>query len=91
MNKASLVTVAFLGALVGLSFYLILGGNTIRCEVCINYNDTEVCELVEGKDRSEMIHLGVSTACAGAANGRTESMDCSATPPVKVECTGPDN
>ena len=32
--------------------------------------------------------LGISTACAGAANGRTESMDCSMTPPIKVECKG---
>ncbi len=86
MSKGSLVTVAFLGILVGLSFYLILGGNDLKCEVCIEYNGIEVCEKVEGKNRDEMIQLGVSTACAGAASGRTESMDCSMTPPTRVEC-----
>ncbi len=90
MSKGTIATVLFLVVLGGLSFTLILGGNSMRCEVCIEYNGIEVCEFVEGKDRQEMVQLGISTACAGAANGRTESMDCSMTPPVKVECKGSD-
>ncbi len=88
MKKGTVLTLVFMTVLGGLSFFLILGGNTIQCEVCIVYNDIEVCEKVEGKDKQEMIQLGTSTACAGAANGRTESMDCSMTPPKSVECTG---
>jgi len=88
MKKGTAATLVFMGVLVALSFFLILGGNDIRCEVCIEYNGTEVCEKVEGKDKRDMIQLGVSTACAGAANGRTESMECSTTPPKSVECTG---
>lgn len=88
MSKGTIATIVFLVALGGLSFQLILGGNNMRCEVCIEYNGIEVCEFVEGKDRQEMVQLGISTACAGAANGRTESMDCSMTPPIKVECKG---
>ncbi len=86
MNKGTMVTLIFLVGLAGLSVSMILGGNHMRCEICIEYNGLEVCEFVEGKERNEMVQLGISTACAGAANGRTESMDCSATPPIKVEC-----
>ncbi len=88
MSKGTILTLFFMIGLGGLSVSMILGGNNMRCEVCIEYNGIEVCEKVEGKeiDRNEMVQLGMSTACAGAANGRTESMDCSATPPTKVEC-----
>ena len=86
MKKGTTLTIGFLVLIVGLSFTLILGGNNIQCTVCIEYNGIEVCEKVEGKDRNEMLQLGVSTACAGAANGRTESMECSMTPPKTVDC-----
>ncbi|MFQ5481829.1 MAG: hypothetical protein ACE5ER_03630 [Nitrospinaceae bacterium] len=89
MSKGTIATLLFLTGLGGLSFMLILSGNDLKCKVCIEFNDIEVCEYVEGKNRDEMVQLGVSTACAGAANGRTESMDCSTTPPKTVECTGP--
>ena len=52
----------------------------------ITYNGIEVCQDVEGMDKNEMIQNGVSTACAGAANGRTESMECGMMQPTKVTC-----
>jgi hypothetical protein len=37
-------------------------------------------------EKDNVIQTGVSTACAGAASGRTESMECGTTPPTKVVC-----
>ena len=74
---------AFIGYV---SVTMIWTGNKYRCEVCINYNGIDVCQVVEGMEKEGAIENGISTACAGAANGRTESMECGRTPLVKDEC-----
>lgn len=86
MKKGTILTIAFLGVIAYLSITIIWSGSNVRCEVCITYNEIEVCQTVEGMDKNDVIMNGVSTACAGAANGRTESMECGATPPTKVVC-----
>ncbi len=87
MKKGTVLTIVFLGVIAYLSITMIWTGSKFRCDVCINYNDIEVCQTVEGMEKNNVIQNGISTACAGAANGRTESMECSATPPTKVVCT----
>ena len=86
MKKGTVLTLVFLSAIAYLSITMIWTGSTVRCEVCITYNEIEVCQTVEGMDKNEVIMNGISTACAGAASGRTESMECGATPPTKVVC-----
>lgn len=86
MKKGTLLTIVFLGVVGYLSVSLIWTGSKHQCNVCITYNGIEVCQDVEGMDKNDVIQNGVSTACAGAANGRTESMECGMTPPTKVVC-----
>jgi len=86
MNKGTVLTLVFLAFIGYVSVTMIWTGNKYRCEVCINYNGIDVCQVVEGMEKEGAIENGISTACAGAANGRTESMECGRTPPVKVEC-----
>ncbi|MDH5763029.1 MAG: hypothetical protein OEZ51_08610 [Nitrospinota bacterium] len=86
MKKGTILTIAFLGVIGYLSVTMILTGNKFRCNVCITYNGIEICQDVEGMEKNDVIQNGVSTACAGAASGRTESMDCGMTPPTKVVC-----
>ena len=86
MKKGTVLTIVFLGVIGYLSVSMILTGSTHQCNVCITYNGIEVCQDVEGMDKNEVIQNGVSTACAGAASGRTESIECSSTPPTKVTC-----
>ena len=86
MKKGTVLTIVFLGAIGYLSVSLIWTGSTHQCNVCITYNGIEVCQDVEGMDKNDVIQNGVSTACAGAANGRTESIECGMTPPTKVVC-----
>jgi len=80
------LTIVFLGVIAYLSITMIWTGSRHQCSVCILFNDIEVCQTVEGMEKDNVIQNGISTACAGAANGRTESMECSATPPTKVVC-----
>ena len=86
MKKGTVLTIVFLGVVGYLSVSLIWTGSKHQCNVCITYNGIEVCQDVEGMDKNDVIQNGVSTACAGAANGRTESMECGTTPPTKVVC-----
>ncbi|MFQ5450508.1 MAG: hypothetical protein ACE5E9_07745 [Nitrospinaceae bacterium] len=86
MNKGSLLTIGFLIFIGYLSFSLIWTGNKYECDVCILYKGTTVCQKVKGMDKQDTIMTGVSTACAGAADGRTEIIDCQARPPTKKEC-----
>ncbi|MDH3257425.1 MAG: hypothetical protein OEM27_07390 [Nitrospinota bacterium] len=86
MKKGTVLTIVFLGVIAYLSISLIWTGSKYQCNVCITYNGIEVCQDVEGMDKNDVIQNGISTACAGAANGRTESMECGRTPPTKVVC-----
>ena len=86
MNKGTAVTIGFLGLIAAFSVMVISTGSKYECEVCIFYNGFDVCQKVEGMEKSDTVQTGISTACAGAASGRTESIDCSMTPPTKVEC-----
>jgi len=85
MKKGAILTAGFLAFVVYISYSLMTSGK-YECNVCIVYNDKEVCQKVTGMEKQETIMMGVSTACGGAANGRTENIECSNTPPVKVVC-----
>lgn len=86
MKKGTVLTIVFLGVVGYLSVMMIWTGSKHQCNVCITYNGIEVCQDVEGMDKSDVIQNGISTACAGAANGRTESMECGMMQPTKVTC-----
>ena len=86
MKKGTAITVGFLGLIAAFSVIVISTGSKYECEVCIFYNGFEVCQKVEGMAKMDTVQTGISTACAGAANGRTESMECGQTPPVSVQC-----
>ncbi len=86
MKKGTYLTVGFLIFIGYLSFTLIWTGSKYQCNICIVYKDLEVCQEIKGITREETIMTGISTACAGAANGMTESIECQALPPSKLEC-----
>ena len=85
MKKEIILTIGFLVFIVYISYSLTMSAK-YECEVCILYNDKEVCQKVTGMEEKETIIMGISTACGGAADGRTENIDCSNTPPTKVIC-----
>ena len=84
-QKGVILTLGFVLFMV-YSTYLLLSSAKYECEVCILYNDIEVCQKVTGMDRQETVMQGVNTACGGAANGRAQNIECSNTPPKSVQC-----
>ena len=63
-----------------------LSGSNYQCNVCMEYKGVEACREVKGREKQDTIMTGMSTACAAVTNGRTESIDCSMTQPVKIQC-----
>ncbi|NIQ00703.1 MAG: hypothetical protein GWM98_10175 [Nitrospinaceae bacterium] len=86
MSKGTVLTIVFLAFIAYLSFNLIWTGNKYECEICIVYKDREVCQKVKGMTKEETIMTGISTACGGAASGMTESIECQAQEPTRLQC-----
>ena len=84
-QKGVILTLGFVLFMV-YSTYLLLSSAKYACDICILYNDIEVCQKVTGMDRKETVVQGVNTACGGAANGRAQNIECSNTPPKSVQC-----
>jgi len=86
MSKGSVISIVFLVFIGYLSFMMIWTGSKFECEVCVEYKGARSCQEVEGMAKEDTIMTGMSTACAAVTNGRTESIDCSMTQPVKIQC-----
>ena len=86
MSKGNIITLVFITLIGYLSFTMIWTGSKFQCEVCVEYNGVRSCQDVEGMAKDDTIMTGMSTACAAVTNGRTESIDCSMTQPVKISC-----
>ena len=86
MSKGNIITLVFITLIGYLSFTMIWTGSKFQCEVCVEYNGVRSCQDVEGMAKEDTIMTGMSTACAAVTNGRTESIDCSMTQPVKISC-----
>ena len=86
MGKGSIITILFLVFVGYLSFTIIWSGSKYQCDICVKYKGLESCQEVEGMDKENTIMTGMSTACAAVTNGRTESIDCSMTQPIKIQC-----
>ena len=86
MSKGSIISLVFLTFIGYLSFTMIWSGSKFQCEICVEYQGARSCQEVEGMEKQDTIMTGMSTACAAVTNGRTESIDCSMTQPVKVQC-----
>ena len=86
MSKGSIITLLFITFIGYLSFAIIWSGSKFQCEVCVEYNGVKSCQEVEGMAKEDTIMTGMSTACAAVTNGRTESIDCSMTQPIKIQC-----
>lgn len=86
MKKGTVATLVFLALIGYISFSMIWTGSKYQCEICMEYNDGQACQEVEGMDKQDTIMTGISTACGALANGMTETIECQATPPTKKIC-----
>jgi len=87
MNKTTLIAILFSLVVLGVLIYSSMNLQQYSCEVCITYQRQTNCASAAGTSREEAIRTATDVACAPIANGMTESIQCSNTPPQSVNCT----
>ncbi len=80
------IALAGLFGFMALVVYRSLHMSGIRCEVCITFHDRSMCRTVDGEREEDVMMAATTNACAYLANGVTEGMACSRTPPTKADC-----
>ena len=77
-----LIGVGFVGVMVVVS----IRETRVRCEICLDYGGASACRAATGASRDQALQTAISTACAVLARGRTQNIQCLATPPRTVSC-----
>lgn len=57
-----------------------------RCEVCMEFEGREACEVARARDEDHAIREATTTACAKISGGVTNGIRCSNTPPRSTRC-----
>jgi hypothetical protein len=86
MNKTTLIAILFALLVLGVLIYSSLNLQQYSCEVCISYQGRNNCSTASGTSEEEATRTATDVACAPITSGMTESIQCSNTPPTKVNC-----
>ena len=71
-------------AVIGLMIYSTSSLGGFKVEICKSYHGREACGTAVGTTELEAMNTATQVACAKIASGMTESTQCQATNPVKV-------
>jgi len=85
MSKVTLVSIGMFLAVMALIVYSTLGLAQYSCEVCMTYQGRTNCSKASGTTPEEAQRTATDTACAPISGGMTDSIECSNTPPDKVD------
>ncbi len=86
MSKTALAAIVFVLLLLGLIAYSMKGVGKQSCEVCMEFEGRTQCRTAKGATKEEAIRAATDNACAFLAQGMTESMRCTHTPPARKKC-----
>ncbi len=86
MGKTTKATVVFLALLVGVVVYRSMTIAQHECDVCITFQNEQVCRTAASGDRKAAIESAVTSACGTLASGMTNSIRCQNTTPDSVTC-----
>lgn len=84
MKPITWIIVGVVGVVVALMVYSTSSLGGFKVEVCKSYQGREACGTAVGTTEMEAMRTATQVACAKIASGMTESTQCEATNPVKV-------
>lgn len=87
MKPGRIVALLAILALAGFLLWSSLGARRATCRVCAAYQGQRNCASASAATEAEARRSAQTTACGTIARGMDESIACSNTPPVSVECT----
>ena len=82
--KKALFAVLGIALFLVLLFWLAMGDNQKRVEVCVTFRGRTECRTASGATVEEAQRTAVQNACALLASGMTDSIACDRTPPTQV-------
>lgn len=85
-RRSKLLTAVICVAFVAYLLYSSLALDQVSCQVCIEFKGGRECGSASGTSAEEAQKTAAEVACAVLASGRTESMACSNSKPVSVDC-----
>ena len=86
MSRTALAAIAGVLVFLGLMFFAMQGLSAHTCEVCVEFDGKTKCRTAKGPTQQEAVKTATDNACAYVAQGMTESMRCTRTPPKSVSC-----
>jgi hypothetical protein len=86
LNKVALSGLFFLLIFCAVLAYTTLRvtRNRQRVEVCMEFRGKQACRTASGSSQDAAFHVAVQSACAELAKGLTDSRQCQASDPVRV-------
>lgn len=58
-----------------------------ECSLCIQFNGRNICRSGAGATVEEARRAATESACGGNAQGMSENIACTNTPPTRVQCS----
>jgi hypothetical protein len=83
---STVTAVAVLVPVIAIVVYSSFQVSDFECEVCMTFNERQVCRTVTGKTQEEGLRSAIDNACALLAGGVTETLRCTRTLPTKAAC-----
>lgn len=71
---------------VGYVIYDTTSRASVRCEVCLEFDDELVCRRAAGETEAEALRAAQESTCGGNARGMSEVIACRNAPPVRAQC-----
>jgi len=82
--KKTLFLILGAGLFLVLLFWLAMGDNRKRVEVCVTFNGRTECRTASGSTEAEAQRTAIQNACALLASGMTDSIACDRSAPTRV-------
>ena len=60
---------------------------TVRCEVCLEFDQELVCRKGAGETEAEALRAAQESTCGGNARGMSEVTACRSRPPERAYCS----
>ncbi len=67
--------------------YDTMSGTSVTCEVCLVFNDGEVCRRGAGETTEQALSAAQESACGGNTGGMADMIACRSRPPSRSTCS----
>jgi hypothetical protein len=83
-----LVVLAAIAAVGALLYWATVSQAGARCEACMSFHGRQRCATAAAATRDDAQRAAITAACAPLSGGVTDTIQCEATDPVSLRCSG---